>query len=53
MSYLKGGYRDAKGFRSLHASGIDAAHLSSLAEKFNKPTRIRVISAARKIMAVR
>ncbi|MCA1453974.1 integrase arm-type DNA-binding domain-containing protein [Bradyrhizobium sp. BRP22] len=52
VAYLKGGYRGAKGFGDLDVAAVETAHLSALAEKFNKPTRIRVISAARKIMAV-
>jgi hypothetical protein len=51
-TYLKTGYRGGKGFGDLSVDQLETAHLSSLAEKFNKPTRIRVVSAARKIMAV-
>jgi integrase len=52
VKYLKGGYRGAKGFGDVPIDQVETAHLSSLAEKFNKPTRIRLVSAARKIMAV-
>ncbi|MGY3344852.1 MULTISPECIES: tyrosine-type recombinase/integrase [unclassified Bradyrhizobium] len=52
VSYLKTGYRGAKGFGHLPVAEVEAAHLSDLAEKFNKPTRVRIISAAKKIMAV-
>ncbi|WP_445222302.1 tyrosine-type recombinase/integrase [Bradyrhizobium sp. Pa8] len=52
VSYLKGGYRTGKGFGHVPVEQVETAHLSDLAEKFNKPSRIRVISAARKIMAV-
>jgi integrase len=51
-TYLKTGYRGGKGFGDLSVDQLETAHLSSLAEKFNKPTRIRVVSAAHKIMAV-
>lgn len=52
VSYLKDGYRGGKGFGHVPVEQVETAHLSDLAEKFNKPTRIRVVSAARKIMAV-
>jgi len=50
--YLNTGYRGAKGFAQVPVDQVETAHLSGLAEKFNKPTRIRVVSAARSIMAV-
>jgi len=52
VGYLKNGYRGGKGFGDLRVAEVEAAHLSDLAEKFNKPTRIRVVSAARKVMGV-
>lgn len=52
VGYLKDGYRTGKGFGHVPVEQVETAHLSNLAEKFNKPTRIRVVSAARKIMAV-
>jgi integrase len=52
VTYLKEGYRGGKGFGDVPVDQVETAHLSGLAEKFNKPTRIRVVSAARKIMAV-
>jgi integrase len=52
VKYLKTGYRGGKGFAGIPVDQVETAHLSSLAENFNKPTRIRVVSAARKIMAV-
>lgn len=52
VGYLKDGYRTGKGFGHVPVEQVETAHLSDLAEKFNKPTRIRVVSAARKIMAV-
>jgi integrase len=52
VNYPKHGYRGAKGFGGFDASEVKSSHLSALAEQFNKPTRVRVISAARKIMAV-
>jgi hypothetical protein len=52
VAYLKDGYRGGKGFGKLPVDQVETAHLSGLAEKFNKPTRIRVVSAARKIMSV-
>jgi hypothetical protein len=52
VTYLKHGYRRGKGLGSLDVAEVKSSHLSALAEQFNKPTRVRVISAARKIMAV-
>jgi hypothetical protein len=52
VTYLKGGYRGAKGFGDVPVDQVSTSHLSGVAEKLNKPTRIRVVSAARKIMAV-
>lgn len=52
VGYLKTGYRGAKGFGHLPVCDVETAHLSSLAEKFNRPTRVRVVSAAKGIMAV-
>lgn len=52
VAYLKTGYRGAKGFGDVPIDQVTTEHLSDLAENFNKPTRIRVVSAARKIMAV-
>ncbi|WP_407153980.1 hypothetical protein [Bradyrhizobium sp. STM 3557] len=50
LALFKSGYRRGKGFADVPVE--ETAHLSSLAENFNKPTRVRVVSAARKIMAV-
>ena len=52
VAYLKDGYRGGKGFGRIHVTEVEAAHLSDLAEKFNKPTRDRVVAAAKKIMAI-
>lgn len=52
VAYLKDGYRGGKGFGDVPVNQVTSAHLSGLIEKFKKPTRIRVISAAKKIMAV-
>lgn len=52
VRYLKGGYREGKGFGHLRPAEIEAAHLSSLGEHFQKPTRVKLIGAAKKIMAV-
>lgn len=52
VGYLKNGYRGGKGFGDVPAVQVGPADLSDLIGKFNKPTRIRVISAAKKIMAV-
>jgi integrase len=52
VKYLKDGYRRGKGFGGLPVDHVESCHLSSLLEAFNKPTRIRVLSAARKVMSV-
>ena len=52
VGYLKDGYRGGKGFGDVLVDQVGPAHLSRLIEQFNKPTRIRVISAAKKIMAI-
>jgi len=52
VAYLKDGYRGGKGFGHLPVDQVEAAHLSDLAEKCNKPTRDRVVSAAKKIMGI-
>jgi integrase len=52
VTHLKDGYRTGRGFGSVDVEQVNSSHLSSLLEVFNKPTRIRVLSAARKIMAV-
>ncbi|MET4514339.1 integrase arm-type DNA-binding domain-containing protein [Bradyrhizobium sp. I1.7.5] len=52
VGYLKDGYRTGKGFGHVAVEQVETSHLSNLCEKFNKPTRIRMISAARKIMGV-
>jgi len=52
VKYLKDGYKNGKGFGSLLVDQVGSAHLSDLIGEFNKPTRIWVISAAKKIMAI-
>jgi integrase len=52
VKYLRSGYRRGKGFGHLLVEEVESAHLSDLLEVFNKPTRIRVLSAAKKIMSV-
>lgn len=52
VGYLKSGYRGGEGFGDVPVHQVGPAHLSGLIGKFNKPTRIRVISAAKKIMAM-
>jgi integrase len=52
VTYLKEGYRTAKGFGGLDVELVEPSHLSDLLEVFNKPTRIRVLSAAKKIMGL-
>jgi integrase len=52
VRYLKAGYRGARGFGGLDVRLVEAGHLSAIGEKLNKPTRIRVVLAAKKIMGV-
>jgi len=52
VRYLKEGYRGAEGFGDLPVDQVGAKHLSAIAKKLNRPTRRRVVAAARKIMAV-
>jgi Arm DNA-binding domain len=43
VTYLKEGYRTAKGFGALDIEQVEPSHLSNLLEVFNKPTRIWVL----------
>jgi integrase len=52
VTYLKEGYRTAKGFGGLDIELVEPSQLSDMLEVFNKPTRIRVLSAAKKIMGL-
>ena len=52
MKVLKAGDGGAKGLGQIDVAMVGTRHLSDLAEKFNKPTRVRVIAAAKKIMAI-
>jgi integrase len=51
VGYLKGGKETAPGFGNLIIDQVELRHLSPLLNVVNHPTRIRLISAARKIIA--
>jgi hypothetical protein len=51
VRYLKEGYRGVEGFGHLPVDQVETKHLSAIAKKLNRPTRRRVVAAARKIMA--
>jgi integrase len=51
VGYLKGGKGTAAGFGKVAMDQISLAHLSPLLKAVNHPTRIRLQSAARKIIA--
>lgn len=49
VRYLKEGYRRAKGMGAIPFADVRLIHLSPLLQQFNKPSRIRLQSAAKKI----
>lgn len=49
VRYLKEGYRKAKGMGGIPFADVRLIHLSPLLQEFNKPSRIRLQSAAKKI----
>jgi integrase len=51
VGYLKEGKETASGFGGVIIDAIDLTHLTPLLKVINHPTRIRLISAARKIIA--
>ncbi len=52
VRYLNDGYRGAPGFGKMPVEQVRSNQLSTILEKLNKPTRARVLSAARKIMGI-
>jgi len=51
VGYLKNAKETAPGFGKVPMDQVDLAHLSPLLKSVNQPTRVRLLSAARKIMA--
>lgn len=49
VRYLKEGYRKAKGMGDIPIADVRLIHLSPLLQQFNKPSRIRLQTAAKKI----
>jgi integrase len=49
VRYLKEGYRKAKGMGNIRFADVRLIHLSPLLKQFNKPSRIRMQAAAKKI----
>jgi integrase len=49
VRYLKEGYRKAKGMGGIPFAAVRLIHLSPLLQQFNKPSRIRMQAAAKKI----
>jgi len=51
VRYLKTGYRKAKGFSDVPITDVRVPHLSPLLAEFNKPSRVRLLSCAKAVVA--
>jgi len=51
VRYLKTGYRKAKGFGDVPITDVRVKHLSPLLSEFNKPSRVRLLSCAKMVVA--